>query len=79
MLNPKLLDELTQSISQLIPQDIKILKEDAEQNIRLAVQGALSKLDLVTREEFDIQAKVLAKTRDKLNELEAKLSELEKQ
>lgn len=77
MLDPKMIDELSKSISQLIPSDLKTLKEDADKHIKLAVQAALSKLDLVTREEFDVQSKILAKTRAKLDALEKKLSELE--
>jgi len=52
--------------------------KDIEKNARAMVSGAFSKLDLVTREEFDVQAKVLARTREKLAALEARVAELEK-
>lgn len=51
---------------------------DLEKNLRALLQSAFSRLDLVTREEFDVQREVLARTRAKLQELEAKLTELEK-
>jgi BMFP domain-containing protein YqiC len=51
---------------------------DLEKNLRALLQSAFSRLDLVTREEFDVQREVLARTRAKLAELEAKLQELER-
>jgi ubiquinone biosynthesis accessory factor UbiK len=51
---------------------------DLEKNLRALLQSAFSRLDLVTREEFDVQREVLARTRAKLQELEAKLAELER-
>jgi len=53
--------------------------KDIEQNLRAGVTAMLGKLDLVTREEFDVQTEVLARTREKLAQLEARLAELEKQ
>jgi BMFP domain-containing protein YqiC len=50
---------------------------DIEKNIKAMLQGGLARLDLVTREEFDTQARVLAKTREKLERLEARVAELE--
>ena len=51
---------------------------DMEKNIRVLLGGFFSRLDLVSREEFDVQAKVLARTREKLGQLEARLADLEK-
>jgi ubiquinone biosynthesis accessory factor UbiK len=51
---------------------------DLEKNLRALLQSAFSRLDLATREEFDVQREVLARTRAKLTELEAKLPEIEK-
>lgn len=51
---------------------------DLEKNLRALIASAFSRLDLVTREEFDVQREVLARTRAKLEELEAKIAELEK-
>jgi len=50
---------------------------DLEKNLRALLSGAFAKLDLATREEFDVQAKVLLRTREKLAELEARVAELE--
>jgi hypothetical protein len=52
--------------------------KDIEKNARAMLSGAFSKLDLATREEFDVQAKVLVRTREKLAALEARVAELEK-
>jgi ubiquinone biosynthesis accessory factor UbiK len=50
---------------------------DIEKNVKAMLQGGLARLDLVTREEFDTQARVLARTREKLERLEARIAELE--
>jgi BMFP domain-containing protein YqiC len=78
MLNPKFIDDLARQISDNIPAGVKGLQADVEKNIHTLLQGAFAKLDLVTREEFDVQSKVLARTREKLEELERLVAELEK-
>ena len=65
-------------ITKILPEDINILKDDLEKNLRATLNATFSKMELVTREEFDIQASLLSKTRAKLEELQKKLSELEK-
>lgn len=77
MLDPKFLDELSRNIGQLIPDDVKQMRNDVEQSARIAVQSAFSRLDLVTREEFELQTAMLEKTRAKLEALEKKLAEIE--
>jgi BMFP domain-containing protein YqiC len=77
MLNPKIIDDLARQISNLVPSGVKDLQADVEKNIHTLLQGAFAKLDLVTREEFDVQSKVLARTRAKLEELERQVAELE--
>ena len=74
MINAQLLDEISSKI-----RDIKKLSpaSDVEKNIRALLQGAFTKLELVSREEFDVQADVLRLTRQKLDQLEAKLAKLE--
>ena len=79
MLDPKQLDELTQRLSNLIPQGIKNVQTDIEKNIRTLLQSAFAKMDLVTREEFDVQSAVLARTRSKLEALEKQVAALEQQ
>jgi len=69
------LDELVGKLGQVLPAGAVELKEDFEKNARSAVQSALAKMDLVTREEFDIQAALLQRTREKLDRLEKLLDE----
>lgn len=78
MLNTKFIDDLARQISNSIPAGVKGLQQDMEKNIRGLLEGAFARLDLVTREEFDVQTKVLARTREKLEALEREVAELEK-
>ncbi len=64
------LEELSKRISSLIPGDIKYMQDDIEKNIHGLLQSSLTKMNLVTREEFDIQSAVLQRTREKLEQLE---------
>ena len=74
MLNEKLFQDLNARLSKLIASGPT---RDLEKNIRALFSGFFSRLDLVTREEFDIQSEVLRRTRQKLDLLEAKVAELE--
>ncbi len=74
--NQKLLDEIGGKISQAINNSPA---KDIEKNVRTMMQSALQKLDLVTREEFDVQQEVLLRTREKLIELESRVAQLEAQ
>jgi BMFP domain-containing protein YqiC len=74
MLNPKLLDEMSARVSSLLA---ATPAGDVEKNMRAALSGLFAKLDLVTREEFDVQREVLARTRARLEALEASIAELE--
>jgi ubiquinone biosynthesis accessory factor UbiK len=78
MLDPKQLDDLAQRLAKAVPKGIQTLQEDLGRNLRASLEAGLSRLDLVTREEMDIQAAVLARTRDKVRHLELKLAELER-
>ena len=71
------IDELARRLADSLPGGLKALREDAEQNFRAVLQAGLSRLDLVTREEFDVQTAVLKRTREKLEALEARLANLE--
>ncbi|MGE6318770.1 accessory factor UbiK family protein [Pseudomonas oryzihabitans] len=73
-----LFDSLTQQASRLFGQDSPLPKAEIESQFRALLQGALSKLDVVSRDEFDAQMAVLARTRARLEALEARLAELEK-
>ncbi len=70
------LEELTKRISSLIPGDVKHMQDDIENNVRSLLQTALSKMNLVTREEFDVQSAVLQRTREKLEQLEKEVEQL---
>jgi ubiquinone biosynthesis accessory factor UbiK len=75
MLDPKILEDFGAKMSALLANSPA---KDIEKNAKAMVGGLLGKLDLVTREEFDIQAQVLARTRERLQALEARVEALEK-
>ena len=77
VIDPKILDNLASRLASALPTGIKEIKQDAEKNFRAILQGTFAKLDLVTREEFDVQTAVLSRTRDKLEELEQHITRLE--
>ncbi|MBW8189919.1 accessory factor UbiK family protein [Neiella marina] len=77
MINPSKLEEIARQIADSVPQGVKQFAGDVEQQAKTVLQAQLSKLDLVTREEFDVQNRVLLKTREKLEQLEATVAELE--
>ena len=79
MIDPKLLDELSERLSASMPAGIRSLQEDLAKQFRANLESGLSKLDLVTREEFDVQSAVLARTREKLTRLEQQVKALEAQ
>lgn len=77
MLNAKKLEEIARQISESIPPTVKNIAEGFEDKTKEILQSKLSKLDFVTREEFDVQTQVLMRTREKLVEMEQKMAELE--
>ena len=78
MIDPKTLDTLVGRIVDGMPAGLGRVRDDLRGNLRAAVSAALARMDLVTREEFDVQAAVLARTRAKLEALEATVAELER-
>jgi len=76
--DPRSLDELARRLAAAVPPGVAALRRDLEENFKAVLQAGLSKLDLVSRQEFDVQAGVLRRTREKLEALEARLAELEK-
>jgi BMFP domain-containing protein YqiC len=72
------IDDLARRLSGLVPPGLREGREELQENFKAVLQSGLAKLDLVTREEFDVQREVLARTRAKLQALEAKLAELER-
>ena len=71
----RIFDDISARVSEVLA---KSPAKDIEKNLRGMLSSAFSRLDLVTREEFDVQAKVLARTREKLVALDARVAELEK-
>lgn len=70
-------DDLAKKITSLLPGSVLQLQKDLESNIRSLLQSSLAKMNLVTREEFDVQEALLQRTREKLDKLEKLLQELE--
>ena len=75
--DPKIFDELTSKLTSIVPEGARVLQEDLEKNARALLSNTLDKMDLVTREEFDVQKAVLARTRAKVEALEKQVAELE--
>jgi hypothetical protein len=76
MIDLSQLDDLARRLSALMPPTLRESREELQQNIKAVLQAGLARLDLVTREEFDVQRAVLARTREKLDALERQLAEL---
>lgn len=77
MIDLKNLDDLARKLSALVPPGLKDAGADLEQNFKATLQAGLGKLDLVTREEFDVQRAVLLRTREKIDALERAVAVLE--
>jgi ubiquinone biosynthesis accessory factor UbiK len=76
-MDPRFIDDLAKRLAASVPQSLSNLRRDVEDNFKSVLQSALARMDLVTRQEFDVQAGVLRRTREKLEALEKKLAELE--
>ena len=75
--DPRMIDDLARRLAGAVPENVSALRRDLEQNFKGVLQSQLARLDLVTREEFDVQREVLLRTRAKLTELEQKIAALE--
>jgi BMFP domain-containing protein YqiC len=73
------IEDLAKRLADSVPGNVREVKKDLESNFKSLLQSALGKMDLVTREEFDVQTKVLARTREKLEALESEIATLEAQ
>ena len=78
-LDPKILDDLSARVSQMLPPPARGLGQEIEKNLKAALSAAFAKLDLVTREELEIQSGVLQRTRERLVELKQRVQQLEQQ
>jgi len=76
-LNSSALDDLARRLADAVPESVRSFGRDVEGNLKAVLQAQLSKLDLVSRQEFDVQAAVLARTQATLATLEARVKELE--
>jgi BMFP domain-containing protein YqiC len=76
-MNENSIEGLAKKLADSLPGGLRAMREDLEQNFRSVLKGGLQKLDLVTREEFEVQEAVLARTREKLEALEKQVAELE--
>ena len=76
-MDPRFIDDLARRLSAAVPPGVAALRRDLEDNFKAVLQSGLARLDLVTRQEFDVQAAVLRRTREKLEALEARLAGLE--
>jgi BMFP domain-containing protein YqiC len=79
MFDAKSLDNIADRLASALPPGFNHFKDDMEKNLHALLQSSLSRLDLVSREEFEVQKAVLAKTRSRLEDLEKRLAELEQQ
>lgn len=77
MIDARIFDDMAKRMAGLLPPAAGELKKDFEQNARAMMQSTLSKMDLVSREDFDVQVALLQKTTQRLKELEARLASLE--
>lgn len=78
MLDPKVLDDLARKLADSVPPGLKQIQSDMEKNFQAVLQSGLARMNLVTREEFDVQAGVLARTREKLEAMAERVEALEK-
>ncbi|MDQ7049975.1 MAG: accessory factor UbiK family protein [Enterobacterales bacterium] len=77
MLDSSKIEELADKFSQSIPAGAKNFQQDIEKNFKQVLQSLVTKMDLVTREEFDVQTKVLQRTREKIDQLEKQMAQME--
>ena len=76
MFEPKMFDDLAKKLADAIPPGMQTMRKELEKNFRVVLQSGFSKMDLVTRDEFDVQREVLAKTREMVEALEAKVEKM---
>jgi BMFP domain-containing protein YqiC len=72
------LDELARQLAESVPHNLKVLGQDLERNFKTLLQSGVERMELVSREEFDVQRAVLERTRAKLEAMESRLAELER-
>ncbi|MEZ5470366.1 MAG: accessory factor UbiK family protein [Marinicella sp.] len=78
MIKAEVVEDIVNKVEQYIPEDLKTMRQDFKKNMKSILTASLQKADLVTREEFEVQKAVLAKTRAKLETLEKQLAKINK-
>lgn len=76
MFDPRQFDEIAKKLFATLPTSLQNIEKDIEHKFKEVLQSAFTRMDLVTREEFDVQCKVLARTREKLEHLQHQIDEL---
>ncbi|HAI05074.1 MULTISPECIES: ubiquinone biosynthesis accessory factor UbiK [Pantoea] len=79
MIDTKKIEQLARQVHEAMPKGVREFGDDVEKKIRQVLQAQLTRMDLVNREEFDVQTQVLLRTREKLAALEQRLAQLESQ
>lgn len=77
MIEPKMFDDLARKLADAVPSGVREIQQDMEKNFHATLQSAFTKMELVTREEFEVQTALLARTREKLDALEKVVAALE--
>jgi Uncharacterized protein conserved in bacteria len=78
-MDPKIIDDMARRLAEAIPAGIRELQQDLEKNFSAVLHSVFARLDLVTRDEFDVQTQVLARTRERLEALQEQVAKLEAQ
>lgn len=78
MIDTKTLDDFAHMIAAMMPANLANLRQELEKHLRVGLESFFQEIDLVTREEYDVQVAVLARTRERLESLETRIKELEK-
>ena len=77
-MDPRFIDDLARRLARAVPDSLLAIRQDLEANFKAVLQSALTRLDLVSRQEFDVQAGVLRRTREQLEALQTRLAQLER-
>jgi len=77
VIDPKMLEDMAQKLGAVLPDGLQAVQRDVEKNFKTILQNSFSKMDLVTREEFDVQTEVLKRSREKLDKMEKQVEQLE--
>ena len=78
-MNDESVDNIARRLAEALPEGLRSMRDDLEQNFRSVLRSSLNRLDLVAREEFEVQEAVLARTREKLEALETRVKEIDKE